>query len=238
MTCAAATAIRAVTTARIVVVAAAISGVAAALAAVIVLAPILVVAGGVSGDVVNGVASMLEVETSSVVPMAPLKSNSMGVELTKGHALGASASSCDEGLVVAVEAGDDGGDDVLVAHGAADGCKLVGVGADLGEVVRHGEGSFPEDRHVQLDLDDAGAAVGGVHLLDMRPDGPRSLQLMHLLQHLIGERGEEVAEDDLVLAKPGCILRIGSTHPLVIGVQKLGGGRKRAIDVAPGASYT
>ena len=27
-------------------------------------------------------------------------------------------------------------------------------------------------------------------------------------------------------------------HPLVIGVQKLGGGRKRAIDVAPGASYT
>ena len=180
----------------------------------------------------------MKMKASSIVLAAPFEGDRMRVKLTKRHALGTSGVRGDEGLVVAVEAGDDSGDDVLLTHGAADGCKLVGVGADLGKIICHGQGALPEDRHVQLDLNDAGAAVGGVHLLDMRPDGPRGFQLMHLLQHLVGERGEEVAEDDLVLAKPGCILRIGSTHPLVIGVQKLGGGRKRAIDVAPGASYT
>ena len=63
------------------------------------------------------------------------------------------------------------------------------------------------------------------------------LQLMYLLQHLVGDRRKEIAEDDLILAKPGSVRRVWGTHPLVIRVQKLGGGWERAIDVACGAGY-
>ena len=86
-------------------------------------------------------------------------------------------------------------------------------------------------------MDDAGAVVGGVHLLDMSPDGTRGFQPMHLLKYLIRERGKEIAEDDLILAEPGGILRIGSANPLVLGVQKLGRSRESAIDVARGTGY-
>ena len=177
---------------------------------------------------------MLKMKTSGVVLVAPFEGDRMGVKLTKRHALGTGGVRGDEGLVVAVEAGDDSGDDVLLTHGAADGCKLVGVGADLGKIICHGQGALPEDRHVQLDLDDAGAAMDGVHLLNVRPDGTRGLQLMHLLQYLIRHRGEEVAEDDLVLAEPGGVLRIGSTNPLVIGGKQPIGSLFGAINVAGG----
>ena len=153
--------VAAVTTTGIVVVAAVVAVVVAALAAVVALAPIGVVVGvavGVPSDVVDGGAAMLKMKTSSVVFAAPVEGDRVGVELTKRHALGTSGVRGDEGLVVVVEARDD----VLVAHGVADSCKLIGVGADLGKVVRHGKGSFPENRHVHLDLDDTGAAMDGL----------------------------------------------------------------------------
>ena len=208
--------------------------VAVALAAV----GVVVVAAGrvvvVASDVVDGGAARLETKACCVVLTPTLKSDGMRVELPERHDVEAGCGSGDEGLVLAVEASDDGGDDVLITHGATDGSKLVSVGADLGEVVHHGEVFLLEDRHVQLDLHNTGTAMGLVHLFEMLPDGTRCGKPMHLLKNFVDEGGEQVAEDDLVLTEPGGVLRIGSTDALIIGGKQPIGRELGAIDIASG----
>ena len=97
----------------VVVVVTAVTGVSAALAAV----GVVVVAAGrvvvVASDVVDGGAAGLETKACCVVLTLALKGDGMGVELPERHDVEACCGSGDEGLVLAIEASDDGGDDDL-----------------------------------------------------------------------------------------------------------------------------
>ena len=117
-------------------------------------------------------------------------------------------------------------------HAAARSSELIGVGADLGEVVHHGEVALAEVHHVHLDLHHTGTAVRDVHLLEVRPDGTGGVEEVDLLKHIVGERGEQVAQDDLILTKPGSILRIRGALPLVIRREEAIWGRGGAVDIA------
>ena len=216
-------AVTAIPAAVVVVVVTTVTGVAATLVAVVALATVVGAAVVVAGDILDRGSARMKLKTSRVVLATAFEGDGMGVEFSQGHDVDASRDGSDEGLVLAVEPGDEGGDDVLLAHGTARGGELICIGADLGEVVHHGEVALAEVHHVHLDLHHAGAAVRDVHLLEVRPDGTGGVEEVDLLKHIVGERGEQVAQDDLILTGPGSILRVRSAPPLSSAGRMRGG---------------
>ena len=79
-------------------------------------------------------------KAGGIVLMTAFKSDGVGVKLPKGHAIKTSRGSSDERFVVAVETGDDSGDDVLITHGTADGSGPADSGdradVDLPQLLR------------------------------------------------------------------------------------------------------
>ena len=155
----------------VVVVVTTVTRVAATLVAVVALATVVGVAVVVAGDILDRGSARMKLKTSRVVLAAAFEGD-----------------GSDEGPVLAVEPGDEGGDDVLLAHGTANGDELICIGEDLGEVVHHGEVALAEVHHVHLDLHHTGTAVGNIHLLEVHPDGAGGVEEMDLLKHIIGER--------------------------------------------------
>lgn len=219
-------------TAAVVVVATVVATVTTALAAGVVVVAVLV-----AGDEVDGGAARVLVKTSGVVFTPALESNGVGIKLPKRHDVKPGGGGRDEWLVVAVEARDDRRDDVLITHGAAGSSKLVGVEADLGEVVHHGEVSLLKRRHVQLDLHITSTRVRGVHLLQVCPDGTSGVEDDNLLQDVVGEGRHQITQNNQILAKPGGVLPVGRPYTLVVGFQEPIRSLDGAVDVAGGICY-
>jgi hypothetical protein len=115
----------------------------------------------------------------------------------------------DECLVLRAETSEHVAQDLLILEGAADGRHGIGEGLHLLKIVSSHHVLLLEVGQLIAQLHGARTVLGGEHRVQGIPDCTRRLVLGKLPEDVFRHRGQEDAEDQLVLSEPPKVLRVG-----------------------------
>jgi hypothetical protein len=113
-----------------------------------------------------------------------------------------------QGVVRATKARKDEGNVFPGRDGATGHSQFIDEALHLGQVCRGGHVEFLCVCQGSPKIRDLGFTLRGEHLFKSFPDAGGMLNPVHVGKNLVGERLEEVAEDDLILGDPGVVRRV------------------------------
>ena len=158
---------------------------------------------------VGSVVSGAELDLGVVLLMTLLEGEEVGVDLVQRDVVGARGEGGDERVVVRPKSREDVGDGLLLAQWLADGSQSVSQALHVAEVVSRCGALLLGGGELGADLDDPSLGAGGEHALQHKPRITCSGGSHDGGENLLGDGGEEPAQDRLVTDVPGGVLRIG-----------------------------